>query len=440
MFVSHWEVFLINQSTLSILSIFNIYTLMHHHQLLHTDITNKGLIGLHSLFKVIGSSFVAIFIPAILYTQFGFTIGQVFLFTAVHSITAIALEYRVSASFVARQWTKPSMMIGVVAFMVYMILLALWDSYPLLILLTPLFLWIHTAFFRMGYHVSMGMSSKEKDLWKKIAWLESVGVVAAMIGPIIGWVLTDVFGTEVLFTAAAIAVLASLVPLRLDDHAHTPVTRSPKQELLKSGLSLKDSLKEYVPLIAPFSGLWYLQFVWSIVRSIVLFLHFDSFTKVWIISSITSIAVLLAVWRMGKSSDEKKWVDHSLMKRSVRLQATTRWVIWIALLTSFFSNVVFMMADAFHKISFKLSMTYLNKQMYAHKMDEDESMMVVSVRKALLHEAWIHLFRAIMCVILSIVSLFISDTLFFFAIPMLLVIIFVPMQLLFPKDVKQIES
>jgi hypothetical protein len=78
--------------------------------------------------------------------------------------------------------------------------------------------------------------------------------------------------------------------------------------------------------------------------------------------------------------------------------------------------------------------------MYAHKMDEDESMMVVSVRKALLHEAWIHLFRAIMCVILSIVSLFISDTLFFFAIPMLLVIIFVPMQLLFPKDVKQIES
>jgi hypothetical protein len=46
-----------------------------------------------------------------------------------------------------------------------------------------------------------------------------------------------------------------------------------------------------------------------------------------------------------------------------------------------------MMADAFHKISFKLSMTYLNKQMYAHKMDEDESMMVVSVRKALLHEA-----------------------------------------------------
>lgn len=412
---------------------------MHHHQLIHTDITDKGLIGLHSLFKVIGSSFVALFIPAILYTQFGFSIWQVFLFTAMHSILAIALEYRVSASYVARQWTKPSMMIGVVAFMIYMILLAFGDAYPFLILLTPIFSWIHTAFFWMGYHVSMGMSSKEKDLGKKVAWLESVWVVAAMIGPIIGWVLTDVFGTEVLFAAAAIVILMSLVPLRLDDHDHAEVLRSPKQEFLKSWLSLKDSLKEYLPLVAPFCGLGYLQFVWSIVRSIVLFLHFDSFTKVWVISSATSIAVLLAVRWMGKSSDDEKWADHSLMKWAVRLQATTRWVIWIALLTSFFSNVVFMVADAFHKISYKLSTTYLNKQMYSHQMDESENVMIVSIRKALLHESWIHFFRAIMCIVLSVVSIFIPDTLFFFAIPILLVIVFVPMQLLFPKNVKQID-
>lgn len=413
---------------------------MHHHQLLHTDITNKWLIGLHSLFKVIGSSFVAIFIPAILYTQFWFSIGQVFLFTAVHSVTAIALQYWVSAWFVARQWTKPSMMIGVVAFMIYMILLAFWSSYPWLILLTPIFSWIHTAFFWMAYHVSFGMSSKEKDLGKKVAGLEIVWVVASMIGPVIGWILTDVFGTQILFSAAAIAILASLVPLRLDDHEHTPISRSPRKEFLKTWISLKESLKEYIPLIAPFGGIGYLQFVWSIVWSIVLFIHFESFTKVWLISSATSIIVLLAVWWMWKSSDEKKWVDHSLMKRAVRIQATTRWAIWVALLTSFFSNAVFMIADAFHKISFKLSMTYLNKQMYSHQLDPDEDIVIVSIRKALLHESWIHFFRWGMCVILSIVSIFIDDTLFFFAIPMFLVVLFVPMQLLFPKNVKQIDS
>jgi hypothetical protein len=76
------------------------------------------------------------------------------------------------------------------------------------------------------------------------------------------------------------------------------------------------------------------------------------------------------------------------MKWSVRLQATTRGVIGIAMLTSFFSNVVFMMADAFHKITYKLSTTYLNKQMYAHTMDnESEPEVVISIRKALLHES-----------------------------------------------------
>lgn len=412
---------------------------MHHH-LLHTDITNKWLLGLHSLFKVIWSSFVALFIPAILYSTFGFTIGQVFLFTAVHSVVSIALQYWISASFVAKYGTKPSMMIGVVAFMIYMILLTVWESYPLLILLTPVFSWIHTAFFWMAYHVSFGMSSKEKDLWKKVAWLESVGVIAAMIGPVIGWVLTDVFGTEVLFGAAATAICISLLPLWLDDHDHTPVYWSPKKEFLNNGLSFKKSLQDYMPFIVPFSGLGYLQFVGSIVWSVVLFLHFDSFTKLGIISSLTSIVVVVAVWWMGKSSDEKQWVDHSIMKWSVRIQWTTWWVIAIALLTSFFSNVVFMVADAFHKISYKLSITYLNKQMYAYQFSKDENEVVTAIRKALLHESWIHFFRAGMCIILSLVSLFISDTLFFFAIPMILVVVFMPMQLLFPKNVKQIDS
>ena len=308
---------------------------MHHH-LLHTDITNKGLLGLHSLFKVIGSSFVALFIPAILYTTFGFTIWQVFLFTAVHSIVSIALQYRVSASFVAKYGTKPSMMLGVVAFMIYMILLALGDLYPSLILLTPIFSWIHTAFFWMAYHVSFWMSSKEKDLWKKVAWLESVGVIAAMIGPVVWGVLTDVFGTEVLFTAAAITICASLIPLRLDDHTHKSIEWSPRREFLAWWTPFKQTLKEYLPLIIPFSWLGYLQFVWAIVWSVVLFLHFDSFTKVGLISSLTSIIVVVAVWRMGKTSDEKKWIDHSIMKWSVRIQWTTWWLVWLSLLTSFF--------------------------------------------------------------------------------------------------------
>ena len=99
-----------------------------------------------------------------------------------------------------------------------------------------------------------------------------------------------------------------------------------------------------------------------------------------------------------------------------------------------------MVADAFHKISYKLSITYLNKQMYAHELHNHEDIVIIAIRKALLHESWIHFFRAMMCIILSIVSIFISDSLFFFAIPMMLVVVFVPMQLMFPKNVKQIQG
>jgi hypothetical protein len=79
--------------------------------------------------------------------------------------------------------------------------------------------------------------------------------------------------------------------------------------------------------------------------------------------------------------------------------------------------------------------------MYAHTMDnESEPEVVISIRKALLHESWIHFFRAGMCIILSILSLFVSDQLFFFAIPMVLVIVFMPLQLMFPKNVKSMNG
>lgn len=413
---------------------------MHHHQLMHTDITNKGLIGLHSLFKVVGSSFVAIFIPAILYTEFGFSIGQVFLFTAVHSMTAFALQYWVSSGFIARQWTKPSMMIGVVFFILYMLVLAAGSWYSWIILLSPLLSGAHTAFFWMGYHVALSTDTEDKDLGKKIAWLEMVGVVAAMMGPVVGWILTDVFGTSVLFIVAAVCILISLIPLWLDDHAHTRVERSPSRDRTKQKLSLKESISAYLPMVAPFSGLGYLQFVWAVVWSILLYVHFESFTKVGMISSATSIIVLGAVWSMGKSSDEKKWHDHNLMKWAVRIQATTRWLMALALITSFFSNVVFMVADAFHKVAYRLSTTYLNKQMYTHHMNTGEEPIVVALKKALMYEWGIHCFRAIMCVLLSIVSIFMTDKLFFFAVPLMLVLVIVPLELLFPKDVKSIND
>ena len=391
---------------------------MHHiHHLLHTDITSKLHIWRHMFIKGIWASFVAVFIPAILYTTYGLSLAQIFLFIAAHSTISFSLLYLASSRLIARQGTKISMLIGGVCFSIYLLLLGYSEQVSRLIFLAPIFSGLHTAFFWWAYHVSLALQGKtDSSLGKNIALLEMSGIVAAMIGPLVWWLISDTRWSTMLFYASAVFWILSLIPLRLDDHTHTTIAWKP---------SLKKKFAGNWKTILSFWSLGYIQFVWSIVWSILLFLQFESYTKLGLVSTLTWVWVMIAIRVFWKRSDTHTSGSKKLFAYIITWQVSNRLIMWIVLVSSFFSNVVFMIADMVHKLTYKLSTTMLNKTLYEHTKSESVE---DALDNTLYHEMWIHLFRVCMCLLLAGLSTVISTDRALLIIPIFLVILIAPLQ------------
>lgn len=391
------------------------------HHLLHTDITSKFHIWLHLFIKWLGASFVAVFIPAILYTTFDFTLAQIFLFIAAHSLCSLICLYAMASPLIARQGTKPSMILWVICFSIYLMLLWFGKNIPEFILIAPIFSWLHTGFFRWAYHVSMALQwQSDQQIGKHVAMISIAAMSAAMIGPVLWGLITDHLGTLFLFVSSGILWLLSLIPLWLDDHAHTEISWRPSLHPRKLRKIKRD-------ILLSFSGLGYMQFVGSTVRSILLFIHFQSFTKLGIISFATWFLVMWAMWIIGKVSDQDDKKSQKRLQYTIRSQSSNRLIMGILLVLSFFSNVVFIVADSVHKLTHKISSTYLNKNLYVRTISNNVS---DALENTIYHELGIHIFRICICLILAGISTYIPSEKALLMIPIFLVVLIAPLQLL----------
>lgn len=399
--------------------------------LLHTDIARKTDLGWHMLLVWIWSSFVSLFIPAILHFTYGISLSWVFLYAMIHSIVSLLLMVFVSGNFVAKQWTKINMLIGIFGFLIHMIMLLMASENHWLIFYAPIFSGIHTAFFRVAFHVNMSSNaSKEKDIWRTNAIIDSAILISSVVWPLVWWILADMYGESILFTSCIIFIVISCIPLFLTEKKHKPRKFTLHKELVFIHKNLDDVGK----ILLTFSSISYVQFIWWFLRSIILFSFFGNYTKVWLLSTITSIFVVWLVMYLWKRSDNDTLFADKRVKRSVWLLWTNRLLAWLIVAFWVFTNVMFLVVDTVHKLTYRVNNTYLTKLFYQQNdlIASKNPLLWVIIRELAIHAA-----KIVMCWVFAILFWIIGDSVSYISIPLILTIVIVPLQLVLISSFKK---
>lgn len=373
--------------------------------------------------KGVWMSFVSLFIPAILHFEMGISLAGVFLYAMLHSIVSLLLIMFVSWPYVSRHGTKLAMLIWVLGMIWNILILMFAMDTHWLVFLAPLFGWVHVAFFRIWFHMNMSMNaSKEDTLWRTNAFIDSAITIAFIIGPLLGWFIADRLGESVLFSSSVVFILISMVPLLASWKEHKSVQFSPQKEFT----FIREHMEDVIRIWKSFAGQAYVQFIWSMLWSITLFGFFKSYTKLWLLSTITGLAVVVFITILGKKSDKNPEQAKKRLKVSTGIQWVNWLVAWIALAAWFFGNILFMAIDTFHKITYKINSTYMNKIFYEIN---DKTAQENPLYGVIIHELAIHGAKIVFCLIGALTFWIVGDSISYISVLYAIVILVVPLQL-----------
>jgi len=399
-----------------------MFTISKFHHLEHTDIKNKWLLWRHMFIKSAGASFVSLFIPAVLYFEFGISLSGIFIYSMLHSIVAMIVMMLRSAKYVSRQWGRPAMVRWVVAFLVYMMLLYFWEFHSWLVFVAPIFSGLHTAFFWLWAHFTLAdHASTNKSIGRTNALINQAVMVALIIWPFLWGLIADAMGQWILFIWCGVFILISLIPLLMSHKKHKELKFSVKKEF-KFARKHFDVATQY---FKTFASVAYVQFVWSVLWAITLFAFFQDYSSVWLISWLASIIVILIVRYIWKLSDINEEKGDKFVKLSTAFQWTNWFVAWLMIAAWFFSNTLFMIVDVFHKATYRVNNTYLTKIFYDSndKITKKNVLYGIVIREAAIHGA-----KIMLCIVGAILfSLF--DSIEYISIMYVLVALIVPLQL-----------
>ncbi len=332
----------------------------------HVDLKDKSPLAWHVLIKLIWLSMVSMFLPAILRYEYGLTLSQIFLFEAAYSAVILIITYFFSLQFTARYGTIASMMLWVVVFCANFVVLYFAKTIPRLLFFSPVLSWFYVAYFRIGYHVAMSLQPKgtSAHIGTANSFIESVWIVAGLIGPLLWWLLADYFWSNMLYVVTVICLLISCFPFFFHQRRHVPIVFHPHQSITRTTRNIP-FLKA---VMISFASMWYVYFVWSVIWTLILYKFLWTYTKLAFVSVVSSLVLLIAFKYLGRVHDSGEWVKKAniarLLKRSFRSQSGTWLFASVLLFSGLLTQLFFICIDTIHKIAYRVNELSLMNYFY----------------------------------------------------------------------------
>lgn len=173
---------------------------------------------LFSLLFSFAYALVAIFEPVFLYQE-GFSFSFIAVYYAIHYIL-YAILLPIGGMFAARVGVERSIAISLPIFVVYFLTLAAIPTNHNLVYVAAVLLTLHKILYWPSFHANFAEFGDRKNRGTELSWMTLLRYGVGILGPLAGGFVATSFGFPVLFTAAAVLVLISVVPmLRTRDRA-----------------------------------------------------------------------------------------------------------------------------------------------------------------------------------------------------------------------------
>ena len=371
---------------------------LHQLHFSHADQKKTSPLARHVLIKIVWLSLVTLFLPVLLRVEYHLSLSTIFLMEAMYSLTAIGFMYFHSLRLLGTQGSVMTMIAGVLFFVLNLCILIAAKRRPRLLIFSPLCSWWYVAYFWLWYHSSLSLlAQKSNHFATRNARIESAGVIASMIGPLIGWVLVDSLGVLSVYIISSVFLLISCIPLLRHSKSHTPIKYRPSRHAFQPYVADK-TIQHYL-YISTIMG--YIGFVWTVVWVLILYNFLGSYTKVALISFLSTILLVGWLKYLWKKTD----ITHTkflpkLLQFSFVSQWWIRLIAGIMLVSWLFSHVLFLVVDTIHKITYKFNDTYLMTKFY--EISDKQKDMKALLDTLWVRECYIHLPRCAICLFFAL--------------------------------------
>jgi len=178
----------------------------------------KGLSGiyLNAAIRNLAFGLMSIFIPIYIYKIAG-SLASVFLFFSIWQAVQLVAIVPV-AKLISKIGPDISMLTSNITRSIYLIFLVLAASSPLFLWAAPIFGSITVPLYWLPYHTAFSSQSKRKKLSRQLAAISNITRLATIFAPLLGGFIADKFGFGALFPIGIFLLIASSLPIFLDEY------------------------------------------------------------------------------------------------------------------------------------------------------------------------------------------------------------------------------
>lgn len=277
---------------------------------------NKQLGGLYLAATILdfALAMVVLFEPVYLY-RLGYSIEHILLYyVVVYSVYYFIVP--LGGKFVARFGPARSMALSTVMLIGYYASLFAVQSVSVFFWIAPLFFALQKMLYWPAYHLEFILSSDQGERGKEFSGLWSLSTIVYIIGPVLGGVIIQQSGFNVLFILVMVLIMCSNIPLFLSPVTYHGTLSSYWQMLIQPFTKLH--VRSMVAYLALGEELIMLT-IWPIFIA----LTFVSYEKMGGAIAIATLITALVTLYIGKL------IDRDRQKQMLRWGAIATAVIWL---------------------------------------------------------------------------------------------------------------
>ena len=298
----------------------------------------KGLSGIYinTAVRDLAFNLMGIFVPIYIFEISG-SIASVFLYYFLIEFFVVLTTIPI-AKLISRVGPDISILLSNITRSVFLIFLTLAQSSKILFWSATFFEAVTVPLYWLPYHSAFSSQSKRGKLSKQIAKLSNITRIVTISAPLIGGLIAQTMGLDVLFPIGILLLIASSLPIFLDEYDRKE-TAAPVQEISEKMTKPKNR-KLFLGLF--FEGL-HLPLN-SIGWPIILYAVIPNFEKIGGLTTLSSIACFFTVI----------WLAKKINHFNIKVFASgnmARVFVWIARGLSLKNPLIIALSDPIFNIS-----------------------------------------------------------------------------------------